>query len=210
MRTIRVAVLDRYPAVRAGIEAIVTAHRGLSPAGAVADEHALWPLLYRARPDVLLLGHHPDSSTDLALCVRVKARPLAPRVVIYAGEAGTDMIVPATLAGADAIVDKTADVPELVHAIRAVARGERTLPRLTPCLQAAAAARLAAADRAIFAMRLAGTRAADIAAVAGLDARALDARVAAIVAALETREGTTDPRRATALEAAVTATGEAA
>jgi DNA-binding NarL/FixJ family response regulator len=209
-RAVRVAVLDRHPVARAGFDAILRAQPGLALAGAVADEHALWPLLYRARPEVVLLEHDPGSGASLALCLRIKARPMGPRVVICAAEAGTELIVPATVAGADAIVDKAADVRELVHAIRAVARGERVVPRFTPALQAAAAARLGHRDRAIFAMRLAGTAPHEIADVVGLDPRALEARTAAIAAALGTRPGSVEPRGEATPGAALTATGESA
>jgi DNA-binding NarL/FixJ family response regulator len=206
-RAIRVAVLDRYPVARAGFDAILRAQSDLAPAGAVADEHALWPLLYRARPEVVLLEHDPGSGANLALCLRIKAQPMGPRVVICAAEAGTDLIVPATVAGADAIVDKAGDARDLVYAIRAVARGERMLPGYTSGLQVAAAARLGHRDRAIFAMRLAGTAPTDIAAVVGLSPRRLEARTAAIVAALATRAGSIEPPGEAARSAAVAATG---
>ena len=209
-RAVRVAVLDRSPVARAGFDAILRAQPGLAPAGAVADEHALWPLLYRARPEVVLLEHDPAAGANLALCLRIKARPPAPRVVICAAEVGTELIVPATVAGADAIVDTAADVRDLVHAIRAVARGERLLPGFTPALQAAAAARLGHRDRAIFAMRLAGTAPNEIADVVGLAPGALEARTAAIVTALSTRAGSVEPRGEVTPGAALTATGASA
>jgi DNA-binding NarL/FixJ family response regulator len=206
---IRVAVVDRCPAVRAGVPVLLGAHPDLAPAGAARDQEALWPLLYRARPDVVLLEHDPGSGAGLATCLRINARPLGPRVVVWAAEPGTDIIVAATLAGADAIVDKTADVRELLHAVRAVGHGRRVLPRFTPVLQSAAAARLAAEDRPIFAMRLAGTPPSEIAPVVGLSRRALDARTAAIVTTLGTREGS-PPRRDDTRDTAVIAIEDAA
>src|ERR671932_1022345 len=94
-RAVHVAVLDRHPVARAGFDAILRAQPGLALAGAVADEHALWPLLYRARPEVVLLEHDPAAGANLALCLRIKARTLAPRVVLCAAEVGTERIVPA-------------------------------------------------------------------------------------------------------------------
>jgi DNA-binding NarL/FixJ family response regulator len=179
---IRVAVVDRQPAVRAGLDAIISAQPDLVAVGGAADARELWPLLHRARPDVVVL----DASTGpeaLALCLWVTSRLLGPRVVLFAIDVSSDAIVPAALAGADAL-DKAADVRELLHAIRTVAHGERALPRITPRLQKDAARRLAPRDHAIFAMRLAGTAPGDIAATIGLTAGELDARSTAILAAL--------------------------
>jgi hypothetical protein len=97
------------------------------------------------------------------------------------------MLVPVRLAGASALVDAAADERDVLHAIAAVARGERVLPRLHPVLQAEAAERLDEAGRAIVAMRLHGTSMADVAGVVGIEPRALGARLAGIVARLGTR-----------------------
>ena len=128
---IRVAILDPHPAMRAGLEAILRERRGIVPVGAAADRHALWPLLYRTDPDVVIVD-------QLQLCLTVRARHPRPRVVLYAAGAGFDAIVPAAFAGAAAIVDKACGTHELLAAIR----GERALPAITPRLQRRAAARL--------------------------------------------------------------------
>jgi DNA-binding NarL/FixJ family response regulator len=87
---------------------------------------------------VVVLDAHPLGDA-LALCLQIKAGLARPRVVLFASEVRTAAIVPARLAGADGIVDKTADVRELLHAIRAAAGGESALPRITPRLQTDAA-----------------------------------------------------------------------
>jgi DNA-binding NarL/FixJ family response regulator len=194
---IRVAIVDRHPTVRAGLDAIIAAQPDLVAVGGAADGRELWPLLHRARPDVVVLDASPAPDA-LALCLQIKSRLLGPRVVLFATEVASEAIVPAALAGADAIADKAGDVRELLHAIRAVARGERALPRFTPRLQAQAAARLSLGDRAIFAMRLAGTTPGDIAATVGLSAHDLDARTTAILATLSGADGPTDRRRVSA------------
>jgi DNA-binding NarL/FixJ family response regulator len=180
---IRVAIVDRHPTVRAGLEAILGAQPDMVAVGGAAGRRELWPLLHRARPDVVVL----DATTGpdaLALCLQITSRLLGPGVVLFVTDVTHDKLVPAALAGADAIADKAGDVRELLHAIRAVARGEEALPRITPRLQNDAAVRLEAEDYAIFAMRLAGTAPGDIAATMGLTAREVDVRSAAILAAL--------------------------
>jgi DNA-binding NarL/FixJ family response regulator len=190
---IRIAVLDRHPAVRAGVDATLREHPGLASAGTAADRRELWSLLYRARPDVVLVEHDAGGADGLGVCLRLKAQLLGPRVVLCIAGADTSHVVPATLAGADAIVDKAADLRVLVHAIRVVGDGGRLMPAITPALQARAAARLAPRDRAIFAMRLADTPACDIATTVGLDGRALTSRVEAIVATLGAGDGAEHP-----------------
>jgi DNA-binding NarL/FixJ family response regulator len=181
---LRIALLDRHPAVHAGIRVTVDAHPGLAFAGAAAGRHELWPLLHRTRPDVLVVEHAPGVADGLGVCLRVASQPLGPRVVVSAPTADAGLVVPATLAGAGAIVEPTADLRVLVHTIRVVAAGGRALPAITPRLQAQAAARLGPRDRAIFAMRLADTSPADIGATVGLSARRVVARLQAIVATL--------------------------
>ncbi|HEX6023690.1 MAG TPA: hypothetical protein VFZ00_16980 [Solirubrobacter sp.] len=172
---IRVAILDPHPAMRTGVEAILREAPGVVPVGAAAGRHALWPLLYRTDPDVVLVDH-------LQLCLTVRARHPRARVVLYAAGAGFDMIVPAAFAGAAAIVDKASGTHELLAAIR----GERGLPTITPRLQRRAAARLGGTDRAILAMRLAGTPDRDIAATVGMPRRELTGRIAAILSSATT------------------------
>jgi hypothetical protein len=102
-------------------------------------------------------------------------------VVVHAAGAGFDAIVPAAVAGAAALVDKSCGTRELLAAIR----GEQGLPRIMPRLQRRAAARLGGTDRAILAMRLADTPNRDIAATVGMSRAELAGRIAAIVAELQ-------------------------
>jgi DNA-binding NarL/FixJ family response regulator len=167
---IRVAILDRHPATRAGLDAILRAAPGLVPVGAAAGRRELWPLLYRTDPDVVVID-------ELRLCLAIRARRPRARVVLHAVGAGFDLIVPAAFAGASAMVDKSATTSELVAAIR----GDVPLPPITPRMQRRAAERLDGSDRAILAMRLAGTPDREITEIVGLPREALAARCAEIV-----------------------------
>ena len=197
---IRVATLDRHPALRAGVDAILRTQPDLEPVGAAADRHELWPLLYRTDPDVLLVGDS-RAGDGLRTCRRVRALTPSPRVVVYAADIGIDAIVPATFAGANAIVNKAADPLALLDAIRAAARDEPAMPPITPLLQRRAATRLQPQDRAILAMRLAGTPNHEIAPTVRLTPRQLEARSDAILAELAGHAAITSPaigRRLTA------------
>lgn len=169
----RVAILDRHPAVRAGLHALLRSQPGLAFAGSAAHRRELLGLLYRTDPDVVLVD-------DLDLVRRVKTEAPRTRVVLYVSDPAPDLLLAAAIAGADGVLNKAADERELLCALR----GEPVLPRVAPQVQARAAARLDPRDRAIFAMRLAGESARDIAAVVGMTVAALNGRVHAIVSQL--------------------------
>jgi len=184
---LRVAVVDHHPAVRAGLEAILSEHPMISVAGSAADRCELWPLLYRADPRVLVMGQ-PQRDHAAGLALRVRGQHPSTRVVIYAG--GPHAAVAATFAGAYALVDRRAEERVLVETVAAVGGGERRLPLLTAAMRRHAAAALEPADRAILAMRLAGTSRAEIAATVGITPAQLDGRSAGILATLAGRART--------------------
>src|SRR3954453_139906 len=109
---IRVAVLDRQPAVRTGVEAMLASTRGMSVAG---------PRLYASDPDVVVLD-------ELALIRRVRGEAPRARILLYTAAARPELVLAAAVAGADGVVDKAGD--DLLAAIRGVARGERVLPEV--------------------------------------------------------------------------------
>jgi chemotaxis response regulator CheB len=162
----RIAILDPHPAIRGWLETMLPPD--FSPAGSAAERRELWPLLYRTDPDVVVLG----TADALPLCLQIRARYDA-RVVVYSPAPA----VLAAFAGAHAVVHPTAPLHELLRALRSP---DPLLPPLTPRMQRRAAARLAPLDRAILAMTLAGTPAAEVAATVGLTREQLTARRAAI------------------------------
>ena len=97
----RVAILDRHPAVRAGLHALLRSHPGLAFAGSAAHRRELLPLLYRTDPDVLLVD-------QLELVRRVKTEAPRTRVVLYVAEPSSELLLAAAVAGADGVLDKSA------------------------------------------------------------------------------------------------------
>src|SRR5689334_15494390 len=103
---IRVAIADDHPAVRVGLQAALRAEPGLVPVGMAGTPAELEPLLYRTRPDVVLLDYHLPNADGLTICRRLKADPPAPAVLLYSAFADESLTVPALVAGADGIVHK--------------------------------------------------------------------------------------------------------
>lgn len=116
----RIAIIDPHPAVRAGLTLLLRAEPGLVPVGSAAGAGDGLKLVDRLRPGVVLLEQRLLDGDGLALCRRLKALPYAPRVILYTAQAGA---LATRVAGADGLIDKTAEPADLFEAIRVVGRG---------------------------------------------------------------------------------------
>ena len=182
---IRILVVDDHPALRAGLGAVLDAEPELVYAGASAgDEESLWPALATIHPDVVLLDFQLPQDDGLQLCLRIKQRVLAPRVILYSAHAGENLLLGATLAGADALVSKAAPARELFDAIRRVAAGERLLPPVRPAHLDEAAVRVRAEDLTLLGLMVAGTAHGDMARTLDLPPRELTGRVRRLLASV--------------------------
>jgi DNA-binding NarL/FixJ family response regulator len=173
----RIAIVDPQPAVRAGLTMLLRTEPGLIPVGAATGIDDGFELVDRQRPAVVLLEQQMLDGDGLTLCRRLKALPHAPRVIFYTSEADGALVLLARVAGADGLVDKAAEPPELFEAIRVVARGGTSLPRLDPHDMDAAAHLIDPDDLALLAMLVDGTSAGDVAETLRLDRRKVGRRI---------------------------------
>lgn len=186
--TIRVLVVDDHPAVRAGLVAILRTEPGLVPVAAAADPGTALAEAQRTRPDVAVVDYHLREDDGLVLCRKLKSLPDPPGVLIYSAFAGTDLALPASVAGADGLADKGLPTEELFERVRTVARGGTALP-VSPSALAEGAATLDTSDLPIIGMLMDRTPAAEIAEVLGLEQQELDRRVDAMLGRLGVRTG---------------------
>ena len=124
---IRTLIVDRHPALRAGVKVVLEAERDMVVVGDTGALDQLLPLLRRTRPDVVLLDCHPPMVADLRACRLVKCLLPAPRVLIYSAYADDRLRVAARVAGADGLLDKNSSALDLIQAIRGVHSGRRLL-----------------------------------------------------------------------------------
>lgn len=182
---ITLAIVDDHHAVRAGLETVLSEASGLVAVGSASGEHDLWPMLHRARPDVVLMDYHLPGTDGLLLCRRIKHNPPpVPRVLIYSAYAAEELAIPAFLAGADGLIHKGAPAHELFEAIRTFAHGEPVLPEINAAALADASRQLDPADRPIVPMMLDGTSPREIAATLRISAAQLEERIERIIAGL--------------------------
>jgi two-component system, NarL family, response regulator DevR len=179
---IRVAVLDDHPAVLVGLRRLLESGEDLSLVTAADNPERLFRALCTTRADVVILDYHLTDGDGLAVCRRLKDGVRRPGVVIYSAYAGPALAFASRIAGADAIVDKRADVSELLDAVRGVAGGASTLPEVPLEVHHALMARLEADELPVAAMLLAGTPDHGIADALGTDRRDIAQRARRILA----------------------------
>ena len=188
---IRVAVVDDHQAVRAGLNALLTTESGILPVGEADRAEAVWPLLYRTAPDVVLLDYQLPGSDGVSICHRLKSDAPAPAVVLYSAFADASLIVPAIVAGADGVVHKGSPAQQLFEAIRTAAQGGSAMPPVPPQLLEAAATALAPCDLPILHMLIERATVRDIAAALHHSPDQLHRRIAGMLAALRATTATT-------------------
>lgn len=187
----RIAVIDPQPAVRAGLTMLLRTEPGLVPVGAAAGAHDGARLAERLRPDVVLLEPHLLDGDGLGLCRRLRAGRAGidpPRVVLYHAEPDPSLALIARIAGADGLVDKSAEPAELFDAVRVVARGGSALPPVDAEQFESVAQRVDPEDLALLAMLADGAEPAEVAEALRLDERRVARRIDRLLGRLRARE----------------------
>lgn len=181
---IRVLVVDDHPTVRAGLRALLRGEPGLVHVGDAESAAEAMERCAELRPDVVVLDVHLPGGSGLLAARRLKARAAPPRVLLFSAFADEAMLVPALLAGADAVLSKAAGGDALFELIRQVHANGRVLSAPCPADRRASMNRLDHDDQALVTMLLAGTAGADVATVLGVDAREFEHRVERILGRL--------------------------
>jgi DNA-binding NarL/FixJ family response regulator len=172
--TVRVLVVDDHPALRAGLEGLLSNEPGVECVGALDGSDGLLAAVHDLRPDVVVLDYALGADDGLSTCFRLKQQPHPPAVVLYSAYVDGVLAVPAAIAQADATVSKSAPIDQLLSAVHGAAAGTRPRRDHDPELIQAASARLLTEDLPIATMLLGATAVGDIADV--LETTAIDVR----------------------------------
>jgi len=178
---IRVALLDDHPAVLAGLRRLIDRADGLVATVAADRRETLFRELVHSHADVVILDYDLVRGDGLSVCQRLKEQARPPAVVVYSAYAGPALAIGARIAGADALVDKRDETPELLQAVRRVAAGAQLVPDVPLEVRERALRRLEPEDVPVAAMRLAGTTHHGIAEALALERREVVRRIARII-----------------------------
>jgi DNA-binding NarL/FixJ family response regulator len=169
-------LVDDHPAVLASLHALLDDEPDLHVAATAATGRDGLAAIHELRPPVAVIDYHLPDQDGFTVCLRTRALPEPPRVIVYSGFASERLAVLAAVAGAAALVSKSARPGELLSAIRAEDPPLRFGAGLSPDALREAGARLAPGDVAILGMLATGTPPAEIAATLKIDESWLVAR----------------------------------
>jgi len=128
-RKIRILIADDHYIVRIGVAAVVNTQPDMEIVAEAADGAQAIELFEKHKPDLVLLDSRMAviSGIEAAVAIR-KLQPQA-RVLMLTAFDGDDDIRRAFEAGAQGYVLKSATAGQLIPALRAVAAGERWVPK---------------------------------------------------------------------------------
>ncbi|MER5620813.1 response regulator transcription factor [Streptosporangium sp. NPDC002544] len=123
--TIRVAIVDDEELIRVGLRVIIDAQSDLEVVGEAADGAEVLAMVARTRPDVLLMDVRMPAIDGIEATSRLLgASSEPPRVLVITTFENDDHVYEALRAGAAGFILKRTRPPEVVEAVRVVARGE--------------------------------------------------------------------------------------
>ena len=173
---VRVGIVDDHPAIVASIRAAVEAEPDLrvaGTAGTLVDGIAL-----AAQSDVLVCDVQLDGRAEgLQLLEAIHRQPAPPAVLMLSGFEHASVVRAAIERGAAGFLDKGADLPMIVAAIRAIAGGDTVFSAVQ--LRAHVAAPRRPSDREIQVIELvvAGSTNAEVGARLGLSEKTVESHL---------------------------------
>lgn len=137
---IRVILADDHQVVRHGIKQFLTT-AGIDVMAEAEDGAQALRLIEHYQPDVAVLDIHMPELSGIEVTRRVRARGLPVGLLILTAYDDDPYIVAALEAGVNGFVLKTADMEEIIEAVRAVSEGQSVLdPEIVPKLMHAVTA----------------------------------------------------------------------
>lgn len=124
---IRLLIIDDYPVVLSGLVAMVKNHEDVEVVGAATSGKKAVDLSVSLRPDVVLMNILMPEMDGIQATQAIKQQAPEVNILIFSGLSGSQQITPALNAGAIGYIPKDSAEPQLLEAIRQVAKGEAWL-----------------------------------------------------------------------------------
>jgi DNA-binding NarL/FixJ family response regulator len=147
---IRVVLVSEHPAIRAGLAQVINSEPGMR--AELAEPDATGSTRPGADSDVVLLDSPLTRHDAFGICHELKQLAIPRRVAVYTDRAREDVALAAWVAGADALIEKTAPAAVLFEQLLLVARGGRVLSAPSARALTSAARELDPAERVVFGM----------------------------------------------------------
>ena len=127
MTPIKILLIDDHSVMRMGLAALLGTQRDLQIVGDAGDGETGIRKALKLRPDVVIMDLMMPVMDGVATTRELLAKMPEAKVLILTTFGSSDGIAHALESGAKGAIMKTADLAELLDAIRAVARGERSV-----------------------------------------------------------------------------------
>ena len=121
---IRVVLADDHAVLRAGLRALLELEEDLVVVGEAGDGEEAVEQIRKLKPDVVVMDLSMPGVGGLDATRRVSALDVPTKVLVLTVHAEEEYLFPVLDAGGSGYVTKASADRDLVHAIRAVARGE--------------------------------------------------------------------------------------
>ena len=125
---IDVAIADKNPLVRVGLESLVAKDGRFVSSGVYSSGGALLAAMEKAPVEIAIVGWSLPDMPGGQVLKQVKARKWPTRVIIYTGETGQNVLRQSIKGGAWGFVSKGEEPSVLLDTIVSVARGRLSLP----------------------------------------------------------------------------------
>ena len=123
-QTIRVAVIEREPVFRRGLESVIGEAEDLEVAGTADSAETAYTLLDETSPDVVLVGTTLPDAPGLALASELRRRYPAIATIVMAAQENDDELFAAIRSGAAAYCGRDISEETLFQLVHRAAAGE--------------------------------------------------------------------------------------
>ncbi len=120
---IKVLIADSHPIVRLGAKEILDAHQDFEVVGDVSTTTELFDSLSKVSPDVVMLEMDIPEINGIATLRKIKNDFPGTKVLMFSGQSEDVYALSSIRAGAFGYLSKTADIENILSALKKVAEG---------------------------------------------------------------------------------------